>query len=119
MAWAIAPVEAWRQVMTGYDPPDAIVDDTGAGYPAEVDRAWRALCQEKGLYAEGGQLLVTGAHPDIPWVLVTDDGIGDVAAHLADRPGEPDFLLAAPGGTGLCGVSTEEAGVLLFHRNVD
>lgn len=110
---AVSPGQAWRRVMRGYAPPDVLVDDTRENYLERVDAAWRALCRSKGIYDEQDRLLVTGSHPTIPWVLVQDDGVGAVAVHLCTHAGQPDFIVARTDGTYICGVSTEEEGVLL------
>ncbi|MEV4602968.1 hypothetical protein AB0K15_36920 [Amycolatopsis sp. NPDC049253] len=106
------PSDVWRLAASGSTVPAATVEVLpDFGYLEEVDRQWQFLAEERGLFGEDGEFLISVAGERVgrlPWARVRRLGRMALAHHLVAYPGEPEFVAMSRDARVMCGVTTEE-----------
>lgn len=120
-AWTasdVAPMDAWRPVITGLIEPDVRVRIEESGdHLTEVDRQWERLADGAGVFGPDGECLISvagGGAGVAPWARVRRSSAMSPARVLGAVPGEPEFVALSVDGRVVCGATTEECEVWLI-----
>lgn len=90
-------------------------------YVPEVDRCWESVAEKLGVFGPGGDFLLSvgidgmGA---LPWAHVRRGRNLSLARHLADNPGDPEFVTMSVDGRVVCGVTSEEYDVWIVEASL-
>lgn len=117
------PMDAWRVVISGDAVPTVRVphDSVAGNNVGEIERSWVSTAAEFGIFGPGGDFLLSvgaGQLGSLPWAHVRRGQDSSLARHLADHPGEPEFVAMSMDGRAICGVTTEEYDVWIIGANL-
>ena len=116
-AGPISTDAAWKKVILGSVVPTVNESDDLPDQIAVVESEWRRLATEHGVLGPDATFLIS--LPGVgstgrPWTIVRLTSTASLAEHLAEHPGQPDFVTAACDEPVVVAVSTEEHGIWLI-----